>query len=209
MPAPSLSDLVAPRHSAVLLQELQNGVVTTGGHFPAIADAVAEIGVIEHAATVAAAARRVGVPVIHATAENLPDDFGVNRNARLFGGARSAGAENRPGTDAVAPVADLVGDGDVILPRHHGLSPLAAGVVDGLLRNRGVTTLIVLGVSLNVAIPNVVFDAVNMSYQVVLVTDGVAGVPVEYGESVVRNSLSLLATLATSVELVEAWSEAT
>jgi nicotinamidase-related amidase len=93
----------------------------------------------------------------------------------------------------------------VVLPRYHGLSPMTGSSLDSLLRNNGVTTVVVVGVSLNVAIPNLVFDAVNRSYQVVVVSDAVAGVPVEYGQQVVAHTLSLIATLATVDEVVEAW----
>ena len=110
------------------------------------------------------------------------------------------------GADAVRPVAALgPADGDVVLPRYYGLSPLGAGPLDGLLRNEGVTTLVVAGVSLNIAIPHLVFEAVARSYQVVLPTDAVAGVPVAYGEAVVANSLGLVATLTTTAELVATW----
>ena len=43
--------------------------------------------------------------------------------------------------------------GDVVLPRYHGLSPLTGGPLDSLLRNDGVGTIVVAGVSLNLAIP--------------------------------------------------------
>jgi nicotinamidase-related amidase len=68
-----------------------------------------------------------------------------------------------------------------------------------------VTTLVVVGVSLNVAIPHLVFEAVSRSYQVVLPTDAVAGVPVAYGEAVVANSLALVATRTTTDELAAIW----
>jgi nicotinamidase-related amidase len=63
-------------------------------------------------------------------------------------------------------------------------------------------------VSLNIAIPNVVFDAVNRGYQVVVVTDAVAGVPVDYGRAVIENTLALLATLVSTEELLAAWTPA-
>ena len=92
------------------------------------------------------------------------------------------GMDNQPGSDSVRPVSDLGPfDTDIVLPRFHGLSPLTGSSLDSLLRNSGVRALVVMGVSLNVAIPNLVFDAVNRSYQVVLVSDAVAGVPREYG----------------------------
>jgi nicotinamidase-related amidase len=176
---PRLSRLVRPESCAVLVQELQNGVVGGEAALPVLADAVRTTGVIERAASLLRAARQAGVPVIHCTAENLPDGFGANRNARLFDSVRRLGLENRPGSPSVTPVSPLGPvDSDLVLPRFHGLSPLTGSSLDGILRNEGVESLVVLGVSLNLAIPNLVFDAVNRSYRVVLVADAVAGVPV-------------------------------
>jgi biuret amidohydrolase len=62
---------------------------------------------------------------------------------------------------------------------------------------------------LNVAIPNVVFDAVNRSYQVIVVADAVAGTPSEYGDQVIENCLRLLATIATTEDVTKAWSVST
>ncbi len=91
------------------------------------------------------------------------------------------------------------------MPRLHGLSPLTGSPLDTLLRNQGIDCLVVMGVSLNLAIPNLVFDAVNRSYRVVLVADAVAGVPAEYGRQVIEHSLSLVATIVGADELIEAW----
>jgi nicotinamidase-related amidase len=206
MPSLALKDLVASDHTALLIQEVQNSVVGAGSALPALAQAANEVGIFENLRSLAIAARASGIPVIHATAENLPGGFGSNHNARLFAGARKAGAHNAAGSEAVEPVTAIgAADGDIVYPRYHGLSPLTGAQLDSLLRNAGVTTLVVTGVSLNIAIPNVVFDAVNRSYQVVVVTDAVAGVPVEYGKAVVANTLSLLATLVTTQDLIDTW----
>jgi nicotinamidase-related amidase len=50
------------------------------------------------------------------------------------------------------------------------------------------------------------FDAVNRSYQVVLISDAVAGTPREYGDQVIEHCLRLLATMATTEEVIKAWS---
>lgn len=208
MPRPSLAEIIARGRTAVVVQELQNGVVGAESSLAALADAVQEVGLIAHAAQVATAARAVGVPVIHTTAENLPHEFGVNHNARLFLGARAAGAANLAGTDSVSPVAAVFDAGDLVLPRYHGLSPMTGGPLDSLLRNAGISTVVLMGVSLNVAIQNLVFDAVNRSYQVVVVIDAVAGIPVAYGRDVLKYSLGFLATLASSEEIIAAWDDA-
>lgn len=200
-----LEDLLVKDHVALVLQELQNGVVGKDSTFPALAEAAAAVGVIPHAARLAVAARLAGVPVVHATAQKLPGGFGGNRNARLFTAARRAGADHRQSSDSAMPVADVGRDGDLVLPRYHGLSPMTGGPLDSLLRNANVSTIVVAGVSLNIAIQNLVFDAVNRAYQVVVVTDAVAGVPMEYGADVLRHTLALVATLATTDDIVAAW----
>ena len=200
-----LEELLARDNVALVLQEIQNGVVGEDSTFPALAEAAAAVGVINNAARLGVAARMAGAPVVHATAQNLPGRFGGNRNARLFAAARRAGGEYGPGSDSVLPVADVDQDGDLVLPRYHGLSPMTGGPLDSLLRNAGVSTIVVAGVSLNIAIQNLVFDAVNRSYQVVVVTDAVAGIPLEYGADVLQHTLALVATLATTDDIVAAW----
>ncbi len=204
-----LQVLLSRGQCAVLLQELQEGVVGATSGLPALAEVVQQSALVPNAARVAAMARRVGVPVIHCTAENLPRGFGVNTNARLFAGARKRGMDNLPGSDSVQPIGALGPfESDVVLPRLHGLSPLTGSPLDSLLRNNGIRTIVVMGVSLNIAIPNLVFDAVNRSYQVVLVSDAVAGVPPAYGAQMIQHTLSLLCTIATSDEITRTWTSA-
>ena len=206
MASATLTDHLRPDRSALLLVELQEGVVGGASALPQLAEAAARVDLVPHAGRLASAARTAGVPVVHCTAENLPDGFGVNRNARLFAGARRAGLTNEPGSALVRPVPALGPDpGDLVLPRYHGLSPLTGGPLDSLLRNAGIGTVVVAGVSLNVAVTNVVFDAVNRGYQAVVATDAVVGLPVEYGDAVLTHSLALLATLATTAEIEAAW----
>jgi nicotinamidase-related amidase len=198
--------LVVPGQCALLIQELQRNVVGADSKLPELAAAATSVGLVEHAHHLARAARRAGIPVIHCTAENLPGGFGANRNARLFAAARKAGLENVPGSDSVKPIPELgPEEGDMVLPRYHGLSPMSGTNLDQLLRNAGITTVVVVGVSLNLAIPNLVFDAVNHGYQTVVVADAVAGVPPEYGQQVLAHTLSLIATVVTSDELGLAW----
>jgi nicotinamidase-related amidase len=204
--AARLAQLVAADHCALLIQEVQQGVVGADSGLPELAAATAEVRLVEHVAELARGARRAGVPVVHCTAENLPDGFGSNRNARLFAAARKAGLHNAPGSASVQPVPAVGPEpGDLVLPRFHGLSPMSGTSLDQLLRNEGVTTVVIVGVSLNIAIPNLVFDAVNRAYQVVVVADAVAGVPLEYGAQVLEHTLALVATVTTGAELLAAW----
>jgi len=198
--------LVAPDHTALVLQEVQNGVVGEDSALPMLAAEAAKVGVVPHCAELARAARAASVPVVHCTAETRADGKGANRNARLFMGARKSPVALTPDSDAVQPPAEIgVDPGDLVLPRHHGLGPMTGTELDPILRNLGVTTIVGVGVSVNVGMTNFAFDAVNRGYQFVLPRDAVAGVPAEYADAVIEHTLSLVATLATTAEIVAAW----
>ena len=107
-----------------------------------------------------------------------------------------------PATDVVPEFA--VQPSDFVLSRIHGLNPMAGTDLDPILRNLGITTLVVVGVSVNVAVTNLVMDAVNLGYQVVLPRDAVAGVPTDYADAVIDNTLSLLATVTMTDDVVAA-----
>jgi nicotinamidase-related amidase len=206
MPRIELRDLIAPAHTALVLQEVQNGVVGERSALPQLAESARAVDLVEHCAQLAARAREVGVVVFHCTAEMRADGVGVNRNARLFAGVAKSEVKQSPGSEAVkVPDAIGVDARDVLLPRHHGVGPMTDTQLDSMLRNCGVTTIVGVGVSLNIGMFNLTLDAVNRGYQVVLPRDAVAGVPSEYGDAVLNNSLSLLATLTTTHDVLAAW----
>jgi nicotinamidase-related amidase len=200
-----LGPLLEPVHTAVITSECQNGVIGPGSVLPELAESAAK-ELIPNGAKVCAAARSAGAAVIHCTAGRRADDRGSNRNARLFGAILRSPVRMNLGTAATEVVEEFaVAPEDFVLSRLHGLNPMAGTDLDPILRNLGVSTIVVIGVSVNVAITNLTMDAVNLGYQVVLVRDAVAGVPPAYADAVIENTLSLLATVVTTAEVVAAW----
>lgn len=207
MAAPSLDELVDPARTAVVTSEIQNGVVGAQAAFPELAALAAPM--VERAGALCRSARAAGVRVVHATAARRADAAGSNTNARLFVAARRSPVALLPGTPEVQVVPELGPEpDDLVLCRLHGLSPMAGTDLDPILRNLGVRTIVVAGVSVNVAITNLVMDAVNLGYQVVVPRDAVTGVPEAYADAVVEHTLSVLATITTVDELERAWSSA-
>jgi nicotinamidase-related amidase len=152
------------------------------------------------------AARTAGLPVIHCTAAQRADLLGANRNARIFQYMVKAGARLVPGSPAAELVPEIpVSPSDLLLSRLHGLSPFQATGLDPILRNLGISTVVGVGVSVNVAIQNFAFDAVNSGYQMVVPTDAVAGFPAEYVQAVFANTLGAVATLLTSDQILACW----
>jgi nicotinamidase-related amidase len=201
-----LRALLAPETTAVVTSELQNGVVGESSVLPELAAAAR--GTIANTARLCTAARAAGATVIHCTAATRADRRGSNSNARLFNAVRKSGVELLLGTPAVEVVPELGPvEGDIVLCRLHGLDPMAGTDLDPVLRNLGITTLVVTGVSVNIAVTNLVMDAVNLGYQAVLPRDAVNGVPAEYADAVIDNTLSLLATVTTTDDVIAAWKE--
>ncbi|MGD3105957.1 cysteine hydrolase [Streptomyces sp. YGL11-2] len=201
-----LVEQLDPASTVLLTVECQRGVVGTDSALPELAEAARTSGALTNTARLVAAAHDAGVQVLHAVAERRPDGRGASRNARLFTAAERLPVQQLTGSTAVR-IADPipVSEGDLVVRRLHGLSPIAGTEVDALLRNFGCRTLVVTGVSANVAIPNAVFDAVNLGYVAVVPADAIAGVPAEYTSAMVRNTLALVATITTTDEVRSCW----
>lgn len=198
-----LVELLDPAWTAVVTSECQNGVIGAESVLPELA-AAARATVLPHGARIVAAARAAGIPVLHGVAGRRPDGRGSNRNARLF--AAMARFQLDLGGTATDVVAEFDRQpSDFLLSRVHGLNPMAGTDLDSLLRNLGVRTLVVIGVSVNIAITSLVMDAVNAGYQVVLPRDAVAGVPAAYAEAVIERTLGLLASVVRTDDVLSAW----
>lgn len=206
MSSPSVKELAAPGRCAVLVMELQRGVVGDLASMPALAKAVQEAGVIPATARVLHAARAAGVRVIHCHAAFRRDRAGTPRNVPLVNSLLRNPEHMLVGEPSVESVPELgPNPRDLVVQRFHGMSPFAGTELDAFLRAEGATTAIATGVSLNVGIIGLTIEAVNHGYHVVIPRDCVAGYPAEYGEAVLANTLSRIAHLTTSEELLGMW----
>jgi nicotinamidase-related amidase len=201
-----LRALVDPAHTALVTQEIQRGVMGDLSALPELAAAARPA--VPNMARLVRAARKLGLPVVHCTAERRADGLGANRNARIFQYMARAETKLLPGSAAAEVVPEVgVEPSDLVLARIHGLSPFQGTELDFVLRNQGVHTIVGVGVSVNVAIQNLAFDAVNSGYQVVIPRDAVAGFPREYVEMVFANTLGAVATLVTTEEIARVWGD--
>ncbi len=202
--AVDLAALVEPVHTAVVTSEVQRGVVGEPSVLPAMAEVARPV--VANVARLCTAARAAEAKVVHCVAARRADGRGSNVNARLFHAVGKAPVALLPGSEEAGVVPELgPEEGDLVLCRLHGLSPMAGTDLDPVLRNLGVSTLVVTGVSVNVGVTNLVMDAVNRGYQVVVPADAVAGLPAHYVDAVLEHTLALLATITTTEAVVGAW----
>lgn len=205
MPQPSLRELLDPATTALVTQECQGGVIGPQAGLPLLADE-ARREAVPNIATLLDAARAADVTVVHCLIQRRADGRGSNTNARLFAAGNSFTADLTPGSSGASVLPELgPRDTDLVLTRTHGVGPMCGTDLDSVLRNLGVKTIVGVGVSVNVAITNFVMDAVNRGYQFVLPRDAVSGYPREYADSLIDNTLSLLATVTRSSAVVDVW----
>jgi nicotinamidase-related amidase len=199
----NLADLAAPAHTAIVTQECQGAVVGPNAGLAVLAKE-ARREAVPNIERLLPAARDAGVKVVHCLVQRRPDGLGGNHNAKIF--AIGGNVAIQPGTPGAELLPELgPAPTDVVLRRSHGIGPMGGTDLDATLRNLGVSTIVAVGVSVNVAITNLVMDAVNLAYRLVVPRDAVAGIPTAYADAIIDNTLSLLATITTTDELIKAW----
>ena len=203
-------DLVSPGRTAVVINEMQRGTVGDRAGLPALVDVARPA--VAAAAKLVRAGRPAGVEVVHCVAASRVDFKGSMNNTVFAARSRKDAQVNpRKAEDlaAFAEVAPEIGvePSDIVLSRLHGMSPMTDTGLDMILRNMGISTIVACGVSLNIGVTGLVIEAANRAYDVVVARDACAGVPPEYGEMVLNNSLAHISRLTTVDELRRIWSK--
>ena len=195
---------------AIVTMELQRGVMGDLASFPALEESARHVGLPANAGRLARQARDLELPVVHCTAEFRADRAGTTITTPLHSAVLRRPEHLLEGTAATELIAELGPEpSDLVIPRRHGVSPFSGTALDATLRNMGVTVLVVTGVSVNLGVLGLAIEAVNLGYQVVIATDAVCGHPAVYAQTVLDQTLSLIATLAPTDEILAAMTTAT
>jgi nicotinamidase-related amidase len=197
MPA-DLRGILEPAHTAVLVIECQEGVLGEDSPVPDLARSVREGPLVPTLSGFLGVARAAGARVYHCTVEAGASDSLANSPL----GARTRGR----GGVAGAILPELGPDPrDVVAPRDHGLTVFHETGLDALLRSAGIRTVVLTGVSVNIAITGAAIEAVNRGFTVVIPNDCVAGFPPSFASDALRFSLRNLAYLSTADAIRETW----
>jgi nicotinamidase-related amidase len=187
---------------AVVCVECQNGVLGPESVLPVLA--ADSGGLIAALRRLLEAARERGVRVVHATYEGTlgGDPTGTARLWRALGPATAGWA---PGSAETRVVPELLAPTDLVLPRHHGLFPTLDSELLPVLKGLGVRTIVLAGVSLNLALPITAGHATQAGFHLVVPRDAVGGTPVDYANQVLDNTIAVLGRLTTVDDLVAEW----
>lgn len=188
---------------AVLCVECQKGMLGPDAVLPGLADTG---DLVQNLSRLLSAARGSGIRVVHATYEGTLGGKPTGK-ARLWRVLGPAIADWEPGATATKVIDELLAPGDLVLGRRHGLFPTLDTELLPVLRDLGVQTIVLVGISLNLALPHTAGHASQSGFEVVVPRDAVGGIPTEYGEQVLNNTIAALARLTTVDELIAEWSD--
>jgi nicotinamidase-related amidase len=149
-------------------------------------------------------ARERGVRVVHATYEGSlgGEPTGTARLWRALGPATASWA---PGRIETQVLPELLGPTDMVLPRHHGLFPTLDTELLPVLKGLGVRTVVLTGVSLNLALPTTAGHTTQAGFRLIVPRDAVGGTPTDYANGVLDNTIAVLGRITTVDELVAEW----
>jgi len=195
-----------PATTAVVALEVQeNLLLPEKAMIPGLAAHARAIGLIERLAGLLTAARRVGAPVVYVSDQRRADGLGAPGN--LMVDRAITGTPRRVGHGPI--VAELRPQpGDISIAREQGMTGFYTTPLDAYLRNLGIRTVVLTGVSANIAVNGTAIEAMNLGYRVIVPSDGIAGDPPEYVEQLLRYTIRNVALVAPVQQILDAWAAA-
>jgi len=209
-----LAEIVDPRHTALVLVDMQRDFVAPDGLFGTLGiDLSMYDETLPRLAGLLAAARRHGVAVIHvqntALAEGRSDSPAqVRFNLRMHAAARRGGPPltyTVPGTPGHEFVRELAPQGSEPVVRKYRSSGFWGTNLDLVLRSNGIKTVVVTGCTTEGCVESTARDAMFCDYYVVVATDCVGSDDREQHDA----SMLLMRhrfDLAASDEIMDLWS---
>ena len=197
-----------PRSTALVISECQAGILDPAvSATPALAAQAAERGIVARIAELARAFRAAGLPVVHCHIGHRRDMAGVRPNS-LLGALAIKNRALIAGTPDTLPPPELAPHpGDHVSSRATGITAFYGTDLDATLRLRSVETIVLTGVSTDVAIPGFALEAVNRGYYVRIPADCVAGTSVRSYEFMMGGLLPAVARITDAAAVLASLAE--
>lgn len=198
-----LRPFLDPSTTAVVALEVQENLLDLEhSMIPSIARSAASIGLVDRLGLLYGEARRVGAQVLYVLDERRADGLGRSTNLMISRVVKD-GSEYFVHGDVVEPLAPQ--PSDIVIRREHGMTGFFTTPLDQYLRNLGITTVILTGVSANIAVTGTAIEAMNLGYRVVVPSDAIAGDPPEYVDALLRYTIRNVAMVAPTASILEVW----
>lgn len=197
---------VAPAHTAIVVVDMQNDFCAAGGYLDRKfgCDEAANQALADRIAGLVAAGRAAGACIVWVQAiyddKYLPPPMLAKAAER--GDTEPRCAEGGWGAEFYRLAPE---DGDIVVQKHC-YSAFQGTPLSGLLRRRGVRTLVVTGVSTNICVESTFRDGHSRGYYIAVPADCVASPAEDLHLATLRNVDSLIGDVTTAGDLIALWS---
>ncbi|MBA2308573.1 MAG: cysteine hydrolase [Pseudonocardiales bacterium] len=196
---------IDPKTTAVVLIEYQNDFTSDGGGLHgAVAEVMDKTNMLDNTAKVVDAAREAGATVMHAPitfAEGYNElsnhPYGILKGV-VDGNVFVKGTWGAEIIDSLAPQ-----EGDIVVEGKRGLDTFASTNLDFILRNKGITTLVLGGFLTNCCVESTMRSGYENGYQVITLSDCVAATSVEEHDNALSYDFPMFSKPMTSSEFVD------
>ncbi len=191
--------------AALIVNECQVGLLDPKySMLPALAEQAQSRNIVPHIAALIAAFRARGLPIFFTPAIERADQADKKINSLLAAMSRKApplavGTIEAGFLPGLEPEAD-----DYVIQRGSGLIGMLGTSLDLTLRRLGIETVVLTGISTNVAIPGFTISAVEFGYHVVIPEDCIAGGDPVAHKVIVESQLRMLATITDHQSVIAA-----
>lgn len=193
---------LTPSTTAVLVIDMQNDTVHADGAYAATGAAAhaAEQNVIANVGSVLQAARAGGAPVFFSRIIVYPQPGLGGDNAPIF--RMLAPDTFRAGSWGAQIVDDLSPQSNEMVLDRTRMSVFNGTGIDNMLRNLGVTELLVVGAWTNMAVEHTIRDAADHGYNVTIVTDATSSLSADWQHAAVNFALTNIAAAIDTAAVV-------
>ena len=194
-----------PKTTAMIIQDLQNDVISDGGAFAGDGgyDHAQSQNVIENVARLAAAARSVGVPVIHVHYVVDPGAPGLKQNAGLYRAVKESNALVRGTWGAAAADGVEPQEGDIVVEKMRTSAFYNTRLMT-LLQGFGTEAVIVTGAWTHMSIEHTARYGADAGYRMIVVGDCCSSINDEWHNAGLNYALTAVGEVATLEEVTEA-----
>jgi gluconolactonase len=197
---------INPKKSALIIQDLQNDVITAGGAFcgePGPAEHATKQNVVGNAKKLAAAARGKGMPVIHVWYVVEKGAPGLKQNAPLFQAVKSTNGIVR-GTWGAAPAKGLESKrGDFVVEKTR-MCAFTDTNLEQILKGCGVERLVITGAWTNFSIEHTARTGADLGYECAVISDATSTINDEWQHAALNYALTNIAEVGTTAEALAA-----
>lgn len=207
-----------PESTAVIMIDMQRDFMEPGGFGESLGNDVSPMrAAVEPARRVLDAARKAGIFVVHTREGHRPDLSDLPESKYLRGNLKVKIGDEGPmgrvlvrgakGHDIIPEVYPIEGEPIIDKP---GKGAFWATDLHGILQNRGIKTLLVCGVTLEVCVHTTVREANDRGYDALVVADATASYFPEFyrvGLEMISAQGGIFGWVADSAEVVRALEE--